>query len=103
MFKKAKNFAIKKILKSQLKDVPLKQREMIMTMVEKDPDLFNQIAKEIKAEQDKGVNQMAAATKVMTKYRDQIQQALGPEQLQKMAAAQGGAAGKFNPDGSIRN
>ncbi len=103
MFKKAKNYAVKKLLQSQLKNVPPQQQEMIMMMVEKDPELFNKIAKEIKAEQDKGANQMAAAMKVMPKYRVQIEQALGTEYVQKMAAGRGGAAGKFNPNGSIRN
>jgi len=103
MFKKAKNFAIKKMVQSQLKDAPPEQQEMIMAMVEKEPELFQKIAKEIKAEQDKGASQTAAAMKVMPKYSAQIQRAMGPEQLQKMAAARGGSAGKFNPDGSVRN
>ena len=103
MFNKAKNFAVKKMVQSQLKDAPPEQQEMIMAMVEKEPELFQKISKEIKAEQDKGVSQMAAAMKVMPKYREQIQRAMGPDQLQKMAATQGGSAGKFNPNGSIRS
>ena len=103
MFKKAKNFAVRKMVQSQLKNAPPEQQEMIMAMVEKEPELFQKISKEIKAEQDKGVSQTAAAMKVMPKYREQIQRAIGPDQLQKMAAARGGAAGKFNPNGSIRN
>ena len=102
MFKKVKNYAVKKMVQSQMKNAPPEQQEMIMAMVEKEPELFQKIAKEIKAEEAKGASQTAAAMKVMPKYSAQIQRAMGPEQLQKMAAARG-AAGKFNPDGSVRN
>ena len=50
MFGKIKNFAIKKLLEKQLKNVPADQREMIMTMVEKDPALFEKIAKDFQEE-----------------------------------------------------
>ena len=91
------------MVQSQLKNAPPEQQEMIMALVEKEPELFQKMAKEIKAEQDKGASQMAATMKVMPKYREQIQRAMGPEQLQKMAAMQAGSVGKFNPDGSVRN
>ena len=94
---------MKKALQSQMKDVPQDQQEMIMGLVEKNPSLMEKIAKEIQAEMKaNGNNQMAAATKVLPKYQKELQEAMGPEMLQKMAQMAGGSAGKFNADGSIR-
>jgi hypothetical protein len=103
MFGKIKNFAIKKLLEKQLKDVPADQKEMIMTMVEKDPKLFEKIAVELQAEMKaNGNNQMAAAMKILPKYQKEIMGAMTPEMKQKMAEMQMGAQGKFNPNGTIR-
>lgn len=103
MFGKIKNYAVKKLLASQLKNAPADQREMIMTMVEKDPQLFEKIAKEMQEELKRnGNNQMAAAMKVLPKYQNEIQGAMTPEMKEKLVKMQGGTAGKFNPNGSIR-
>lgn len=86
-----------------MKDVPQDQQEMIMGLMEKNPQLLETIAKEMQAEMKvNGNNQMAAAMKVMPKYQKELAEAMGPEMMQKMAAQHGGTAGKFNPDGSIR-
>jgi hypothetical protein len=103
MFGKVKNFAMKKLLETQLKNVPADQKEMIMTMVEKDPALFEKIAKELQAEMKvNGNNQMAAAMKVLPKHQTQIMAIMSPEMKEKMMQAQLGTQGKFNPNGSIR-
>ena len=103
MFGKIKNYALKKILERQLKDAPPDQKQMIMEMMEKDPKLFEKIATEMQAELKKnGNNQMAAAMKVLPKYQTELMSSMSPEMKQKMAAMQGGAAGKFNANGSIR-
>lgn len=104
MFGKIKNYAVKKLLASQLKDAPPEQREMIMGMVEKDPQLFEKIAKEMQEELKRnGNNQMAAAMKVLPKYQAEIQRTMSPEMRERLMKMQGGgAAGKFNPNGSIR-
>lgn len=95
MFGKAKNFVMKKLLERQLKDAPADQKELIMTLMEKDPALFEKIAAEMQAEIKSGKNQMAAAMKVMPKYQSQIQQLMGGSNVRQ----QGGA--RFNPNGSI--
>ncbi len=82
------------MLQSQLKNVPEAQRAQIMALVEKDPDLFAQIAKEIKAEMKTGKDQMSAAMVVMPKYQKQLQAIMGP---QTQIARQ-----QFNQNGSIR-
>lgn len=86
-----------------MKNVPVDQQEMIMTMIEKDPALFEKIAKEMQEELKKnGNNQMAAAMKVLPKYQQQIMGAMSPEMKEKLMKMQMGAQGQFNPDGSVR-
>ena len=103
MFGKIKDFAVKKLLEKQLKDVPADQKEMIMTMVEKDPKLFEKIALELQEEMKKnGKNQMNAAMKVLPKYQKEIMAVMSPEMKQKMIKQQMGTQGQFNPNGSIR-
>ena len=103
MFGKIKNFALKKVLDSQMKDVPEDQKRMVMEMLEKDPGLFEKVAKEIQAELKKnGNNQMAAATKILPKYQKEIMAVMSPEMKEKLMKMQMGAAGQFNPNGSIR-
>lgn len=103
MFGKIKNYAMKKVLQSQLKNVPEDQQQMIMEMVEKDPALFEKIAKEMQAElKANGNNQMQAAMKVLPKYQQEIMAVMSPEMKQKLMQMQMGSQGQFNPDGSIR-
>jgi hypothetical protein len=103
MFGKVKNFATRKLLEAQLKNAPEDQREMILTMLEKDPALFEKIAKELQEEMKKnGNNQMGAAMKVLPKYQPQILAAMSPEMKEKLARQQLHGQGQFNPDGSIR-
>ncbi len=103
MFGKVKNFAMKKLLESQMKNVPEDQRELIMTMVEKDPALFEKIAKELQAEMKaNGNNQMNAAMKVLPKYQNEILAIMPPEMKEKLIKMQAGSQGQFNPNGTIR-
>ncbi len=103
MFGKIKQFALKKVLQSQMKNVPEDQQQMIMEMLEKDPTLFEKIAKEMQDELKKnGNNQMAAAMKVLPKYQKEIMTAMSPEMKEKLVKMQMGSQGKFNPNGSIR-
>lgn len=91
------------MLQTQLKNVPEDQREMIMTMVEEDPALFEKIAKELQAEmKQNGNNQMAAAMKVLPKYQAEIMKIMPNDMKEKLAKSQMGAQGQFNPNGTIR-
>lgn len=83
---------MRKMLQRQLKNVPEAQRTQIMAMIEKDPKLFEQIAKEMKEEMDKGKDQMAAAMIVMPRYQEQLRAIMGPQQMPQ----------QFNPNGTIR-
>jgi len=94
---------MKKLLEKQMKDAPEDQKQMVMEMLEKDPELFEKIAKEMQAElKTNGNNQMAAATKVLPKYQKEIMAAMSPEMKQKLMQMQMGHQGQFNPNGSIR-
>jgi hypothetical protein len=96
MFDKAKSFFMKKLLERQIKDAPADQKEMIMMLMEKDPELFQKIAKEMEVEIKSGKTQMAAAMKVMPKYQAQLQAIMG----NKMPTQQRGGT-RFNPNGSL--
>ncbi len=103
MFGKLKQYALKKVLESQMKDAPPEQRQMILEMVEKDPTLFEKIAKEMQEELKRnGNNQMAAAMKVLPKFQQEIMKVMSPEMKEKLVQMQTGAQGKFNPNGTIR-
>ena len=69
-----KKFLMKKMLQSQLKSAPKQQQEQVMMMFEKNPQLFETIAKEVKQEMKAGKNQMAATMVVMKKHQKELQQ-----------------------------
>jgi len=98
MFGNVKNFMMKKLLERQLKDAPAEQRELIMTLVEKDPKLFEKIAMEMQTEIKAGKTQMAAAMKVMPKYQNELKTLMGDKFPQQQ---QGGGNVRFNPNGTI--
>jgi hypothetical protein len=68
-----KNFIMKKMLASQTKHLPKDQQEMILGMLEKDPQLFETIAKEMQEEMKKGKGQLSAAMAVLPKYKDRLE------------------------------
>lgn len=70
-----KNFFTRQLMKHQLKDVPDGQREQIMAMVEKKPELFKKIAEEVDRRVKKGgEDQMKASMEVMRKYQSELQE-----------------------------
>ncbi len=86
-----------------MKDAPPEQKKMILEMVEKDPQLFEKIAKEMQEELKRnGNNQMAAAMKVLPKFQKEIMSVMSPEMKEQLVKMQTGSQGKFNPNGSIR-
>ena len=65
-----KNFLLKKMLRMQ--GVPEAQVDMFLKMMEKNPTLFETIAKEIKAKVDSGMDQNSAGMEVMKKYESEL-------------------------------
>lgn len=68
-----KNFLLRKMLESKMKDVPAAEREMALGLIEKNPDLFKTIAEEVQKEMESGKDQMAATMSVMQKYQNELQ------------------------------
>lgn len=67
------DFFVRQVAKHKLKDVPEGQREQIMGMLEKDPELMKKIGEEIDRRVKKGgENQMKATMEVMKKYRTEL-------------------------------
>ncbi len=64
------NFLLKKMLKA--KGVPEEQIDMFIKMIEKDPELFKKIAKEIEEKVKSGQDQQTASIAVMKKYEAEL-------------------------------
>jgi hypothetical protein len=65
-----KNFLLKKMLRTQ--GVPEAQIDMFISMMEKNPELFKTIAKEIKEKMDGGLDQQTASMQIMQKYEGEL-------------------------------
>ena len=66
------NFLFKKYANWKMKDVPEAQREQMMNLVQKNPELFKQIGEEIERRKKGGESEMKAAMEVMKKHREEI-------------------------------
>mgnify|MGYP003395496500 CR=1 FL=1 len=71
-----KNFLMRKLLESQLKQIPQEQRDQIISVVEKNPELFTNIAKEVQEKVKAGKDQQTASMEVMMKYKDELAKAM---------------------------
>ena len=67
-----KNLAMKTMLKKQLKGVPEEQQEKILQAVEANPQLFEDIAREVQEKMKGGMSQMDATMSVMTKHQEEL-------------------------------
>jgi len=65
-----KNFLLKKMLRTQ--GVPEAQIDMVINMMEKNPELFKKIAEEIKVKMKEGKGQQTASMEVMQKYQEDL-------------------------------
>ncbi|MDB5245003.1 MAG: hypothetical protein JWN90_108 [Parcubacteria group bacterium] len=66
------NFLLSQAMKWKMKDVPEAQREQIMALVQKDPELFKKIGEEVERRTKGGEPQMKATMEVMKKYRNEL-------------------------------
>lgn len=66
------NFFLKMMLKKQLKNIPDKDIDMLIAIVEKNPEFFKKIAGEIQEKVNKGMSQEDAAKEVMTSYQSEL-------------------------------
>jgi hypothetical protein len=70
---KTKAFAIKKMLKSQMDNLPKEKQEKLEKAIDNNPDLFQEMSNEIKEKTDNGQSQMSAMMEVSKKYRSELQ------------------------------
>lgn len=71
-----KDFFMKKMIESKMKDVPKEEQERILNLIQKNPELFKKIAEEIQVEMGKGKDQMEASMEVMMKYKDEVERVM---------------------------
>ncbi len=74
-----KEFLMRKLIASKLKDLPKDQQEKIIAVVTKNPKLFEEIAMKIKKRTDAGAEQMGATMSVMKEYQPQIQKLMSED------------------------
>jgi hypothetical protein len=72
-----KKLFMKQALKSQLKDVPAAEQEMILDMVEKNPAFFENLAKELQEGIASGRDQQTVALEIMGKHQTELRKLLG--------------------------
>jgi UDP-glucose 6-dehydrogenase len=68
-----KEFFLKQAVKYGTKNLPKDQQEILQRAVEKNPELFTKIAKEIDELKKAGKPEMYAALDVMKKYQKELQ------------------------------
>ena len=68
-----KDLLLRKMLKSQLKGMPEAQQDMIISAVEKNPKLFENIAKEAQEKIKGGMDQQTATMQVMMSHQKELQ------------------------------
>ncbi|MGB4076121.1 MAG: hypothetical protein WBK28_00240 [Minisyncoccia bacterium] len=68
-----RNFLLRHVASWKMKDIPAAQREQIIALMEKDPELMKKIGEEIDRRVKKGGEpQMKATMEVMKKYKEQL-------------------------------
>jgi hypothetical protein len=67
-----KKFLMKQAMKSQLKGIPESEQEMLLDMVERNPDFFENLAKELQEGMKSGKDQQTVALEVMQKHKDEL-------------------------------
>lgn len=88
IFKKVKNAAIKKMMTSQMKKQGADDAQiaLITELLESNPELFDNMGKEIEARVKAGEGQMEAAQAVMMAHQVELQKLMmkDPKLMQKM-------------------
>lgn len=67
---------MKQMIKRQVKDMPKDQQDMILGLVDQNPELLKTISTEIQVKVKKGIEQQAAMMQVMMDHKTELQQAM---------------------------
>jgi hypothetical protein len=78
-----KNFLMKQMPKRQMKGVPEAEQDRIISLVESNPEFFENIGKEVDALKKQGRDQMAATMEVMRKHQGELQKLMQGQGQQK--------------------
>ena len=70
------NFLMKAMIKRQMKNVPAEQQEKIIAAFEKDPNFFQEIAKQIQQKVKEGKDQQTASMVVMMANQQRLAELL---------------------------
>jgi len=70
------SFMLKQLLRSKLKALPEADRVKVIAIIEKKPELFVQIAKEIQEKLKTGMSEMDASMAVMKSHETEIRELL---------------------------
>ncbi len=68
-----KEFLLKQAVKHGAKNLPKDQQDMLLGAIDKNPELFAKIAKEVEALKKQGKPEMYATLDVMKKYQKELQ------------------------------
>ncbi len=68
-----KEFLLKQAVKHGAKNLPKDQQDMLLGAIDKNPDLFAKIAKEVEVLKKQGKPEMYATLDVMKKYQKELQ------------------------------
>lgn len=71
-----KEFMLRQMMKSKLKELPEGERERLIAVILKDPALFEEIAKKMQARINEGEEQMSAAMAVFREHEGEIKKLL---------------------------
>ena len=72
---------MKKVMKSQLGQLPADQRALLEELIDNHPDLLMQIAQDLQEEMKKGKDQMAAMQVIAVKHQDALKKIVGNKKL----------------------
>lgn len=71
-----KEFLMKQLIKRKMSQLPPHMQEKFASAMEKDPEFFKMLAKEIEDEQKRGRGDMAASVIVLKKHQKRLQELL---------------------------
>lgn len=68
-----KDFLVKKLVQSKLKNVPKEQQDMIIALVSENPEFFKKIQAQVETKKKQGQNEQMAMMQVMRENQAEIQ------------------------------
>jgi len=74
-----KDFLLKQALKHKMKNVPEKERERLLAIMEKNPDFFNKIGEEIQRRVKSGQGELSATMAVMRENQAKLQKIMSEQ------------------------